>query len=224
MRRITIRLLGPFEVTIDGAAVTTFAYAKVRAAGLSGVERQHPHPRAELRRPCWCPGSVRVNTQVHPYSICSRRSDPLLLGLPLFEPCLEPQQAFIPYGADGVDPLLKFAQRFRRQDIALFSPFLMHSNQARSFKDREMLENTLPRDWVFLGKLGRRLGTALRQLHQQVPTHRVCQRSEDQLLLFMGAFSHHNVSTPPGPLHSLGRLTQFDAGVTHLAVAQNPPG
>jgi hypothetical protein len=110
--------------------------------------------------------SVRVNTQVHPYTICSRHSDTLLLSLPLFEPCLEPQQTFIPYGADVVDPLLKFAQRFRRQDIALFSPFLMHGDQARSFKDREMLENTLPRNWVFLGKLGRRLGTGCCQQDQ----------------------------------------------------------
>ena len=30
MRRITMRLLGPFEVTIDGVPVTTFALAKVR--------------------------------------------------------------------------------------------------------------------------------------------------------------------------------------------------
>ena len=40
------------------------------------------------------------------------------------------------------------------------------ADEARSFKDREMLENTLPRNWVFLGKLGRRLGTTLCQLHQ----------------------------------------------------------
>ena len=31
MRRITIRLLRPFEVTIDGAPVTTFEYARVHA-------------------------------------------------------------------------------------------------------------------------------------------------------------------------------------------------
>src|SRR6187549_3264454 len=84
-------------------------------------------------------------------------SDALLLRLPLFEPCLEPQQALIPYGADAVDPLLKFVERFRRQEIALFSPFLMHGNQARSFKNREMFENTLPRNWIFLGELSRRL-------------------------------------------------------------------
>jgi predicted ATPase/DNA-binding SARP family transcriptional activator/Tfp pilus assembly protein PilF len=54
MRRITIRLLGPFEVTIDGAPVTTFAYAKVRALlAYLAVERQHPHSRAELATLLW---------------------------------------------------------------------------------------------------------------------------------------------------------------------------
>src|SRR5262245_23926103 len=54
MRRITVRLLGPFEVTIDGALVTTFAYAKVRALlAYLAVERQHPHPRAELAALLW---------------------------------------------------------------------------------------------------------------------------------------------------------------------------
>ena len=44
MRRITIRLLGPFEVTIDGVPVTTFAYAKVRALlAYLAVERRHAH-------------------------------------------------------------------------------------------------------------------------------------------------------------------------------------
>src|SRR5215213_9087328 len=54
MRQITIRLLGPFEVTIDGVVVTTFAYAKVRALlGYLAVERQHPHTRAELAALLW---------------------------------------------------------------------------------------------------------------------------------------------------------------------------
>jgi predicted ATPase/DNA-binding SARP family transcriptional activator len=54
MRRITIRLLGPFEVTIDGAPVSTFAYAKVRALlAYLAVEQQHPHPRAELATLLW---------------------------------------------------------------------------------------------------------------------------------------------------------------------------
>src|SRR5690349_21273451 len=54
MRRITIRLLGPFEVTIDGTPVTIFAYAKVRALlAYLAVERQHPHPRAELATLLW---------------------------------------------------------------------------------------------------------------------------------------------------------------------------
>jgi len=61
MRRITIRLLGPFEVTIDGAAVTTFAYAKVRALlAYLAVERQHPHPRAELATLLWPDQSERT--------------------------------------------------------------------------------------------------------------------------------------------------------------------
>src|SRR4051794_37463623 len=54
MRHITIRLLGPFEVTIDGARVTTFAYAKVRALlAYLAVERRHPHPRAKLATLLW---------------------------------------------------------------------------------------------------------------------------------------------------------------------------
>ena len=61
MRRITIRLLGPFEVTIDGAPVTTFAYAKVRALlAYLAVERQHPHPRAELAMLLWPDQSERA--------------------------------------------------------------------------------------------------------------------------------------------------------------------
>src|SRR4051794_29632337 len=54
MRHITIRLLGPFEVTIDGARVTTFAYAKVRALlAYLAVERKNPHTRAELAALLW---------------------------------------------------------------------------------------------------------------------------------------------------------------------------
>ncbi len=61
MRCITIRLLGPFEVTIDGAAVSTFAYAKVRALlAYLAVERQHPHPRAELATLLWPDQSERT--------------------------------------------------------------------------------------------------------------------------------------------------------------------
>src|SRR3954469_11649555 len=54
MRHITIRLLGPFEVTIDGAPVTSFAYAKVRALlAYLAMERRHPHTRAELATLLW---------------------------------------------------------------------------------------------------------------------------------------------------------------------------
>jgi DNA-binding SARP family transcriptional activator len=61
MRRISIRLLGPFEVTIDGALVTSFAYAKVRALlAYLAVERQHPHPRAQLATLLWPDQSERT--------------------------------------------------------------------------------------------------------------------------------------------------------------------
>ena len=54
MRHIAISLLGPFEVTIDGAPVTTFAYAKVRALlAYLAVESERPHPRAELATLLW---------------------------------------------------------------------------------------------------------------------------------------------------------------------------
>lgn len=53
MRQVTIRLLGPFEVTADGAPITSFAYAKVRALlAFLAVERR-PHPRAELATLLW---------------------------------------------------------------------------------------------------------------------------------------------------------------------------
>jgi predicted ATPase/DNA-binding SARP family transcriptional activator len=54
MRRITIRLLGSFEVTIDGAPVTGFAYAKVRALlAYLALESQSPHSRAALAALLW---------------------------------------------------------------------------------------------------------------------------------------------------------------------------
>lgn len=54
MRRITIRLLGPFEVTIDGATVTTFEYAKVRALlAYLAVEFHRSHSRAEFATLLW---------------------------------------------------------------------------------------------------------------------------------------------------------------------------
>ena len=54
MRWKTLRLLGPFEVTIDGVPVTTFAYAKVRALlTYLAVERRHAHTRAELAALLW---------------------------------------------------------------------------------------------------------------------------------------------------------------------------
>ena len=54
MRHLTVRVLGPFEVTIDSAPVTGFAYAKVRALlAFLAVEAHHPHPRAELATLLW---------------------------------------------------------------------------------------------------------------------------------------------------------------------------
>jgi predicted ATPase/DNA-binding SARP family transcriptional activator len=54
MRKITIRLLGPFEAAIDGAPVTSFAYAKVRALlAYLAVEHPRPHPRAALAALLW---------------------------------------------------------------------------------------------------------------------------------------------------------------------------
>jgi predicted ATPase/DNA-binding SARP family transcriptional activator len=54
MRRIAIRLLGPFEVTIDGEVVTTFDYAKVRALlAYLAVESHRPLPRARLAALLW---------------------------------------------------------------------------------------------------------------------------------------------------------------------------
>lgn len=54
MRRITIRLLGPFEVIGDGAPLTGFAYTKVRALlAYLAVEAAQPHTRASLATLLW---------------------------------------------------------------------------------------------------------------------------------------------------------------------------
>lgn len=54
MGRIRIRLLGPFEVTIEGGPVTGFAYAKVRALlAYLALEGPRPHPRGALAALLW---------------------------------------------------------------------------------------------------------------------------------------------------------------------------
>lgn len=54
MRHITIRLLGPFAVIGDGAPLTGFAYAKVRALlAYLAVEAAQPHTRASLATLLW---------------------------------------------------------------------------------------------------------------------------------------------------------------------------
>jgi DNA-binding SARP family transcriptional activator len=54
MRRLTICLLGPFEVIIDGEPVITFEYAKVRALlAYLAVESHRPLPRAQLATLLW---------------------------------------------------------------------------------------------------------------------------------------------------------------------------
>lgn len=54
MRRIKIRLFGPFEVTIDDAPVTAFEYAKVRALlAYLALEERGPILRSELATLLW---------------------------------------------------------------------------------------------------------------------------------------------------------------------------
>src|SRR5947207_92843 len=108
----------------------------------------------------------------------------LLVSPLLFEPCLEPRQAFVPFGTNVVHPLLKLIERLRRQHITLFAPFLMHCNQTCSFKDCKMLENTLSRDRVFLRQLGRCLRAILRQIDKQTAAHWISKCNEDRLLMF----------------------------------------
>ena len=61
MRRMTICLLGPFAVTVDGAPVTGFAYAKVRALlAYLALERQRSHTRSELATLLWPDQSERA--------------------------------------------------------------------------------------------------------------------------------------------------------------------
>jgi len=53
-RRLTLRLLGPFEVSIDGTLITTFEYAKVRALlAYLALESGRPLPRAQLATLLW---------------------------------------------------------------------------------------------------------------------------------------------------------------------------
>ena len=61
MRELTLRLLGPFAVAIDGAPATGFAYAKVRALlAYLALGRRHPHSRAALATLLWPDQSERV--------------------------------------------------------------------------------------------------------------------------------------------------------------------
>ncbi|HMQ30059.1 MAG TPA: BTAD domain-containing putative transcriptional regulator [Chloroflexaceae bacterium] len=53
MRQIAIRLLGPFEATGDGAPLTGFAYAKVRALLAYLAVEPGPHPREALAALLW---------------------------------------------------------------------------------------------------------------------------------------------------------------------------
>ena len=85
----------------------------------------------------------------------------------VFEQCLEPPQAFIPFGADFLDPLINIAEGFRGQGIAFFAPLLMDSNQSCIFENVKMLEYPLPCDGIFFCKLGRCLRAVFRQIHQQ---------------------------------------------------------
>jgi hypothetical protein len=66
----------------------------------------------------------------------------------------------------------------------------MDSKQARIFEDRNMLEDPLPRDWVFLCQLGGCPGAIFRQIYKQTPAHGISQRSEERLRILMGLFAH----------------------------------
>ncbi|MBC8074989.1 MAG: AAA family ATPase, partial [Chloroflexales bacterium] len=54
MRRLAVRVLGPFAVSVDDAPVTAFPYAKVRALlAYLAVESPRPLPRAQLATLLW---------------------------------------------------------------------------------------------------------------------------------------------------------------------------
>ena len=142
----------------------------------------------------------------------SNISDVLGISLLAFEPCLETQQAFVPFRTELLNPLRKFFERFRRQGIALLPPFLMDSNQARMFEDGKMLEYPLPRDRVFLSQLGRCLGAMFCQIYQQTPAHGISQRGEEGLLMLAYLFAHDRCST----LQRIVLIPEY----TH----QKPPG
>lgn len=61
MRELTLRLLGPFAVLIDGVPATGFSYAKVRALlAYLALQRRHPHSRAALATLLWPDQPERV--------------------------------------------------------------------------------------------------------------------------------------------------------------------
>src|SRR6185503_20277032 len=124
----------------------------------------------------------------------SGSSHSLVMGLLILEPGLEAQQAFVPFGTEVLNPLLKAFERFRRQGIALLTASLLDSHQARVFQDRKMLEYALPRDRIFLCQLSRCPRAMFRQMYQQTPAHGIRQRGEERLLLLPDLFSHHRCS------------------------------
>ncbi|KPV51950.1 hypothetical protein SE17_18345, partial [Kouleothrix aurantiaca] len=61
MRQMTVRLLGPFAVLINGVPATGFSYAKVRALlAYLALRRRHPHSRAALAALPWPDQPERV--------------------------------------------------------------------------------------------------------------------------------------------------------------------
>ena len=84
----------------------------------------------------------------------------------VFDEGLEAQEAFIPFRADLLNPLLKFRERFLSEGIELLLPLLLHGDQACIFENAEMLEDPLARDGVFFCKLGRRPGAMFDQVRQ----------------------------------------------------------
>src|SRR5258707_9196994 len=77
----------------------------------------------------------------------------------IFDKSFEAEEAFIPFGFEGFDPLFKFGERRGHECIAFFASLLMDSDQSGFFEDMKMLENALPRDGVIFGKLSGCFGT-----------------------------------------------------------------
>ena len=77
MARLSLALLGPLQITLDGQPVSGFEYNKARALlAYLAVEADRPHHRDALVGLLWpdCPTRRRAPTCARRWPTCARRS------------------------------------------------------------------------------------------------------------------------------------------------------